>query len=160
MICSVYFPTCLVDIIPTVTLPVTVFRIILPVFSGISHFRFAILKRKRTLEPWSDDGVSLLIGISNPTLFINYAVHTIHHIIIAIIKMESGIKFALPFIIIGFIEFYGKCQPFIHRQKVECCRHKSRKTRNQPQCFRIKRWIFFSYYFYGIYFSCFADKEL
>ncbi len=49
------------------------FRIISPVFSGISHFRFAILKRKRTLEPWSDDSVSLLIGISDAALFINYA---------------------------------------------------------------------------------------
>lgn len=95
------------------------FCIILFLFSGIRDFRFTKLKRKCKLETGSNEGISFLIGISNQSLFINYAVHTIHHIIIAIIKMKSGIPFAMPLIIISFIEFYGNRNVHIDRLKVK-----------------------------------------
>ena len=104
------------------------FRIISSFFPGISYFRFSILKRKCTFETWSNDGIPILIGISNPPLFINYAVHAIHYIIIAIVKMKSRIPFAMPFIIISLIKFYGNSHAPIDWFKVKCGRLKSREA--------------------------------
>lgn len=104
------------------------FRIISSFFPGISYFRFSILKRKCAFETWSNDGIPILIGISNPPLFINYAVHAIHYIIIAIVKMESGIPFAMPFIIISLIKFYRKRHAPIDWLKIKCGRLKSREA--------------------------------
>ena len=90
------------------------FCTVIYICSGVCYFRFAIVKRKCALKAGSYDRISLFIGISYSPSFINNAVQAIHYIIIAIVKPEYGVAFSLPFIIVCYVELYGKCKPSVN----------------------------------------------
>ena len=77
-----------VDVIPIIAFPIVVFPIRTGnffLFSRVGYFRLPVLERKAKSEAWLYEGIAMFVRISDTPFFIDDAVNTFLHGVVAVV---------------------------------------------------------------------------